>query len=166
MNISQQVLIFNTNLLVNPVISQTETSNERIQESDPFKVERNNGNVSIHLINPVLIEILRRYLQAESLYKRNPKIPAHELFLILPELKKVIGQDSGQKNDTQKTQESPKIEANDIIDFRIQSHLYNTPYSGPYYNNVHLKLLVDLIEKEYEFRVCEIKKMIDNVSLK
>ncbi|CAG8680207.1 8283_t:CDS:10, partial [Rhizophagus irregularis] len=162
MNISQQVPIFNTNLPVNPVIPQTGTSNERIQEPDPFKVERNNGDVSVRLINPVLIEILRRYLQAESLYERNPKIPAHELFLILPKLKKVIGQDSGQKNDTQKTQESPEIEADDIIDFRIQPHLYNTPYGGPYYNNVHLKSLVDLIEKEYESRVCEIKEMIDN----
>lgn len=74
MNISQQVPIFNTNLLVNPVIPQTGTSNERIQEPDPFKVERNNGDVSVRLINPVLIEILRRYLQAESLYERNPKV--------------------------------------------------------------------------------------------
>ena len=32
------------------------------------------------------------------------------------------------------------------------------------YNKNHLKLLVDLIEVEYEYRVCEIKEMIDNVS--
>lgn len=63
-----------SNLPVNPVIPQIGNSNEKIQEPDPFKVERNNGDVSVRLINPVLIEILRRYLQAESLYERNPKV--------------------------------------------------------------------------------------------
>lgn len=77
MNSSQQVIINASLPPVNPVIPippQIGTSNEKIQEPDPFKVERNNGDVSVRLINPVLIEILRRYLQAESLYEINPKV--------------------------------------------------------------------------------------------
>ncbi|RIA83803.1 P-loop containing nucleoside triphosphate hydrolase protein [Glomus cerebriforme] len=127
----------NINLPVNLV----QPLNGNVQEPDPFKLERDNGDTFVRLINPGLIETLRRYLQAESLYERNPKVPAHELFLILPELQKAIKSDSDQYND------------------------YNNyvPYGhGNPYNKNHLKSLVDLIEAEYESRVCKIKEMIDN----
>jgi hypothetical protein len=45
-----------------------------VQLQYPFKIERDNGNVFIRLINPGLKEILRRYLQIEKLYERNPKV--------------------------------------------------------------------------------------------
>ena len=49
-------------------------SDGNIQESEPFNVERENGDMFVRLINPGLIEVLRKYLQAESLYERSPKV--------------------------------------------------------------------------------------------
>ncbi|RIA96185.1 P-loop containing nucleoside triphosphate hydrolase protein [Glomus cerebriforme] len=129
-------------------------SNENTQETEPFKVEHENGDTFVRLIHHTLIEILRRYLQAESLYERHPKIPAHQLFLILPDLKKAIGKDSNQENKTENTQH-PEI-YNGYDNFG-----YELPY-GVHNNNKYLKSLVEFIEKEYESRVCNIKEMIDN----
>ncbi|RIA96188.1 P-loop containing nucleoside triphosphate hydrolase protein [Glomus cerebriforme] len=100
-------------------------TNENVQEPDPFKVEHVNGDILVHLINPNLINTLRIYSQSTCLYEQKPKIPAYELFLILPELKKVV--ENGVNN-----------------------------------NDKNLKSLVELIEKEYESKVCEIKEMVDN----
>ncbi|RIA83802.1 P-loop containing nucleoside triphosphate hydrolase protein [Glomus cerebriforme] len=115
-----------------------------IQEPDPFKLERDNGDAFVRLINPGLIETLRRYLQAESLYERNPKLAIYELFFALPELRNAIGRDPGQKNDK-----------SEFFD-------YDDDFVSQNDNKSHLESLVDLIEVEYESRIGNIKEMIEN----
>lgn len=55
-------------------IERVGTSGEQIQISDPFKVERENDEVFIRLINTGLKDLLRRYLQAEDFNERYPKV--------------------------------------------------------------------------------------------
>ncbi|CAG8521047.1 9777_t:CDS:10 [Rhizophagus irregularis] len=80
-------------------VERVGTSDEQIQISDPFKVEREGNDVFIRLINPGLRDFIRGYLHGENLHERYPKIPAHLLFLVLPELKKVVENDIENAND-------------------------------------------------------------------
>jgi hypothetical protein len=95
------------------------------------------------------------------------------LFLILPELKKLIENDSDDDNVRSYgfgfgqtgfgfsqsglgfCQTGFGFGQTDVGFGQTSNHLYDGD---------HLKSLVDLIEVEYEFRVCEIKEMIDYVS--
>lgn len=73
----------------------------------------------------------------------------------MPELKKVIEDDIEDINNKLRFQPNN-------IKFGQQQQQQQQQTS---YNLDHLKSLVDLIEIEYEYRVCEIKELIDNVSL-
>ncbi|CAB4384107.1 unnamed protein product [Rhizophagus irregularis] len=134
-------------------VERVGTSDEQIQISDPFKVEREGNDVFIRLINPGLRDFIRGYLHGENLHERYPKIPAHLLFLVLPELKKVVENDIENAND--------KLLFQGPVKFGQQQQ-QQQQISKNSYNKDHLKSLVDSIETEYEHRVCEIKEMVDN----
>ncbi|GBC06445.1 hypothetical protein RclHR1_06830013 [Rhizophagus clarus] len=131
---------------------QADTSDGKIQESAPFRVERDNEDVFVRIIDSALIKTLRTYVQSENLYMHKPKIPIHTLFLALPELKNAIGRYSGAKENI--------IIADDDYD-NDEYDEYDAP-DDVSCNKDHLESLIDLIEVEYESRVGEIKEMINN----
>ncbi|EXX59363.1 hypothetical protein RirG_189760 [Rhizophagus irregularis DAOM 197198w] len=55
-------------------VERVGTSDEQIQISDPFKVEREGNDVFIRLINPGLRDFIRGYLHGENLHERYPKV--------------------------------------------------------------------------------------------
>ncbi|CAB5186384.1 P-loop containing nucleoside triphosphate hydrolase protein [Rhizophagus irregularis] len=135
---------------------QADACGEKIQESSPFRVECDDGDVFVCIIDSALKETLRKYLKVEDLYELKPKISLHALFLALPELQNAVG----RNNDANKTKKSSMI-----IDIDDD---YDNDYDELYASNddscknVHLESLVDLIEVEYKSRVGEIKEMIKN----
>ncbi|CAB4435249.1 unnamed protein product [Rhizophagus irregularis] len=78
--------------------------------------------------------IVQKYLKSENAFEINPKIPARELFSILPILQNAVKSVSDSKDNTPKK--------------------FNRPNK--------LKSLVDWIESEYESKIYQIKKMTDN----
>ncbi|GBB86733.1 hypothetical protein RclHR1_13120004 [Rhizophagus clarus] len=132
------------------------TSGEQI---DPFRVEREKDEIFIRLINTGLKDLLRRYLQVENFNGRYPKIPIHLLFLIQPELKKVVENDIEEMNNKLLFQPDNVKFGQSNVKFGQQQQQQQQHTS---YNLDHLKSLVDFIEIEYEYRVREIKEMIDN----
>lgn len=56
---------------------QADTSNEKIQESAPFRVERDNDDVFVRILDSALVNTLRGYLQSENLYELKPKVVSY-----------------------------------------------------------------------------------------
>ena len=92
------------------------------------------------------------------------QVPAHELFLVLPELKKAVESSFDQKAAP------PRKGGFGFGQQQVQVPGFgfgfgqNTPQ--PSDNKNPLKSLVDFIEKEFESRVSGIKEMINEVSSK
>ncbi|CAG8604684.1 314_t:CDS:10, partial [Scutellospora calospora] len=103
--------------------------------TQPFSTEKIDDSIYIKTINNNLLPILQEVVKCEDLYSVNPKVSAHELFMILPELKKYISKD-------------PEVTNNKM------SRAGNESYDP-------LVQLVDWLEKEFEATLQQIKNMID-----
>lgn len=53
---------------------QADACGEKIQESAPFRVECDDGDVFVCIIDSALKETLRKYLKIEDLYELKPKV--------------------------------------------------------------------------------------------
>jgi hypothetical protein len=61
-------------LPVLPVRNAPNILDGNAKEPDAFKIERDDGDTFVRLLNPNLINALRRYVRRESLYDLNPKV--------------------------------------------------------------------------------------------
>ncbi|CAG8763982.1 5120_t:CDS:10, partial [Gigaspora margarita] len=59
----------------------------KTQESEPFTTEEIRDSTFIKIIDKDMLTPLKSFLNSDELYNSNPKISAHELFMILPQLK-------------------------------------------------------------------------------
>ncbi|CAG8706523.1 1360_t:CDS:10 [Rhizophagus irregularis] len=111
-------------------------TNGNDKEPETFRIERSDdgADVSVFLSDPELTMIVQKYLKSENAFEINPKIPAHELFSILPILQNAVKGVSDSKDNTPKK----------------------------FNRSNKLKSLVDWIESEYESKIYQIKKMTDN----
>ncbi|CAG8451992.1 16156_t:CDS:2 [Gigaspora rosea] len=60
--------------------------------SEPFTIEEIRDSTFIKIIDKDMLTPLKTFLNSDELYNLNPKISAHELFMILPQLKTLMSE--------------------------------------------------------------------------
>ncbi|CAG8626601.1 2675_t:CDS:10 [Dentiscutata erythropus] len=111
--------------------------------SEPFTTEEIGDSIYVKIIDKNLLAPLQSFVRSEDLYSVNPKISAHELFIILPQLKNCVGQDSQQMN-------------NEFLDQATDPNTSSGNQIKPPLNQ-----LVDWLEKEFDSTLKQIENMTD-----
>ncbi|KAF0535878.1 P-loop containing nucleoside triphosphate hydrolase protein [Gigaspora margarita] len=107
--------------------------------SEPFATEEIDDSIFIKIIDRSLLTTLQSFVRSEDLYNVNPKISAHELFTILPQLRTFVGQDPQETYQEFSDQVPPS------------DNQINSP----------IKQLVDWLEKEFDSTLKQINNMTD-----
>ncbi|CAG8463165.1 2112_t:CDS:10 [Dentiscutata heterogama] len=118
-----------------------------IKEKEPFTTEVVDYSIHINIIDNNLLSTLQIFLKSEKLYDVNPKISAHELFKILPQLKNHVKQYPYQLHSPlkklvdwlEKGFDSTLIQMNKMID-KHEISFKNLWYLFPSGSQVYAKL--------------------------
>ncbi|GES98941.1 ATPase, AAA domain containing protein [Rhizophagus clarus] len=135
------------------LLFQVDNVNGNGEGPEAFRIERSDDNAVVHvcLLDPELTMTIQKHLLSENAFEPNPKIPAHELFSILPILQNAVVRSPDSKNNTSTLQNA------------VVKNIDSIKYIPNKFNRASkLKSLVDWIEKEYESKIHQIKKMIEN----
>ncbi|CAG8553182.1 11208_t:CDS:10, partial [Racocetra fulgida] len=115
----------------------TKTDNKKTNGSEPFTTEEIDDTLYLKINDKNLLATLQSFVRSEDLYAVIPKISAHELFMILPQLRNYVG------NDPTTDQMSGS----------------NVPLDNP--NNPPLKKLVNWLEEAFDTTLKQIDNMIN-----